>query len=49
MSAELDAHDRHSPAATENGSGHSGHGWLAMLACCIPMIVVFALVALRVI
>ena len=49
MSAERDGHDRHSAAATENGGGHGGHGWLAMLACCIPMIAIFVLIGLRVI
>lgn len=30
------------------GGGHGGHGLLAMVACCVPMIVVFALIALKV-
>lgn len=29
--------------------GHGVHGWLAMLACCIPMIVIFLLIFLKVI
>ena len=29
--------------------GHAGHGFWAMVACCVPMIVVFALIALKVI
>ena len=36
--------DRH-----EGNGGHGGHGFWAMLACCLPMIVIFALIALRVI
>lgn len=29
--------------------GHGGHGFWAMVACCVPMIVIFALIALKVI
>jgi hypothetical protein len=29
--------------------GHAGHGFWAMLACCAPMIVIFSLIALKVI
>ena len=29
--------------------GHAGHGFWAMVACCVPMIVIFALIALKVI
>ena len=28
--------------------GHAGHGFSAMVACCVPMIVIFALIALKV-
>ena len=28
--------------------GHSSHGLWAMVACCVPMIVIFALIALKV-
>ncbi len=31
-----------------HGDGHAGHGFWAMLACCLPMIVILALIALRV-
>lgn len=30
------------------GEGHAGHGALAMLACCIPMVLVFVLIGLKV-
>ena len=33
----------------EGNKGHAGHGFWAMVACCLPMIVIFALIALRVI
>ena len=36
--------DRH-----EGHAGHGGHGFWAMVACCLPMIVIFALIALKVI
>jgi len=29
--------------------GHAGHGFWAMVACCVPMIVILALIALKVI
>ena len=29
--------------------GHWGHGFWAMVACCVPMLVTFALIALKVI
>ncbi|GIU94185.1 MAG: hypothetical protein KatS3mg012_0642 [Gaiellaceae bacterium] len=29
--------------------GHGGHGFWAMVACCVPMLVIFALIALKVI
>lgn len=29
--------------------GHGGHGFWAMVACCAPMVVIFALIALKVI
>jgi hypothetical protein len=32
------------------GDKHGGrHGLLAMVACCVPMIVIFALIALKII
>lgn len=31
------------------GHGHGGHGMLAMLACCIPMVVLFVLLGFKVI
>ena len=31
------------------GGGHPGHGFWAMVICCLPMIVIFALIALKVI
>lgn len=31
------------------GDGHLGHGFWAMAICCLPMIVIFALIALKVI
>ena len=38
------------PDHNERGhGGHGGHGFWAMLACCLPMIVIFALIALKVI
>lgn len=33
----------------EGHAGHGGHGFWAMLACCLPMIVIFVLIALKVI
>ena len=30
-------------------SEHAGHGFWLMVACCLPMILIFALIALRVI
>lgn len=40
-------HDRQ-PQEGQQG-GHGKHGLLAMLACCIPMVVVFVLIGLKVI
>ena len=31
------------------GHGHGRHGILAMIACCIPMVLIFLLIALKVI
>jgi len=33
----------------DDQGGHASHGFWAMLACCVPMIVVLALIALKVI
>jgi len=33
----------------EPGGGHRGHGFWAMVACCVPMIIIFVLIALKVI
>lgn len=33
--------------ARNDGDRHSSHGLLLMLACCVPMIVVFTLIALK--
>lgn len=33
----------------KNDGKRPGHGFWAMLACCLPMIVIFALIALKVI
>ena len=33
----------------KQSGGHGGHGVWAMVACCVPMIVIFALIALKVI
>lgn len=33
----------------DGDGGHAGHGFWAMVACCLPMIVIFALIALKVI
>ena len=33
----------------EARDGHGGHGFWAMVACCVPMIVIFALIALKVV
>ena len=30
-------------------NGHGGHGLLAMIACCVPMVAIFVLAALKVI
>lgn len=32
----------------DGDGGHGGHGFWAMVACCVPMIVIFALIALKV-
>lgn len=40
------------PTDTEQRDGHGshgGHGLWAMVACCVPMLVIFALIALKVI
>lgn len=43
MSGRTDLEER-------NGQGgHGGHGFWAMVACCVPMLVIFALIALKVI
>ncbi len=31
------------------GHGHAGHGLLAMLACCIPMVAILLLLGFKVI
>ena len=41
--------DAMSSSTHEHEGGHGGHGFWAMLACCLPMIVIFALIALKVI
>ena len=33
----------------EDHGGHGSHGFWAMVACCVPMLVIFALIALKVI
>lgn len=33
----------------KDGGGHGKHGLLAMAACCIPMVLVFVLIGLKVI
>lgn len=33
----------------DDQGGHAGHGMWLMVACCVPMIVIFALIALKVI
>ena len=38
---DIEKHDGH--------GGHGGHGFWAMVACCVPMIVIFALIALKII
>jgi hypothetical protein len=42
-------HEMHEarPEAQEGGE-EGGHGWLWMLLCCIPMIVIFVLIAVGV-
>ncbi len=32
----------------DDHEGRMGHGFWAMVACCVPMIVIFALIALKV-
>jgi hypothetical protein len=39
----------HGDIEKRDGHGHGGHGFWAMVACCVPMIVIFALIALKVI
>lgn len=34
---------------SDRRDGHGGHGFWAMVACCLPMIVILALIALKVI
>ena len=34
---------------SETGHGHGRHGLLAMVACCVPMVVLIVLIALKVI
>ena len=36
-------------ADPKNGNGHGRHGVLAMIACCIPMVVIIVLIGLKVI
>jgi hypothetical protein len=48
MNAPQEIQKRDSHGAGGHGA-HGGHGLLAMLACCIPMVAVFVLIALRVI
>lgn len=33
----------------DSHGGHGGHGFWAMVACCLPMIVILALIVLKVI
>jgi hypothetical protein len=47
MNTQRDTNGPRSDASTDHRSGHGGHGWLAMLACCIPMIAIFVLIGLR--
>lgn len=43
-------HEPQSDDARQGGQGgHGKHGVLAMLACCIPMVLVFILIGLKVI
>jgi hypothetical protein len=41
--------DRTDIEEREDHGGHGGHGFWAMVACCVPMLVIFALIALKVI
>ena len=43
MNRRIDIEER------EDHGGHGGHGFWAMVACCVPMLVIFALIALKVI
>jgi hypothetical protein len=43
MSSHGSLHDEH------QGTEQAGHGFWLMVACCLPMILIFALIALRVI
>lgn len=41
--------DRTDVEEREDHAGHAGHGFWAMVACCVPMLVIFALIALKVV
>lgn len=43
MSRSTDIEER------EDRGGHGGHGFWAMVACCVPMLVIFGLIALKVV
>jgi hypothetical protein len=49
--AEGDAMNNEARNPKQGGqhSGRGGHGWWAMVAGCVPTIVIFALIALKVI
>lgn len=40
---------RTDPEERDGQGGYGGHGFWAMVACCVPMLVIFALIALKVI
>jgi hypothetical protein len=45
------SHGQHTPGDPEDGKqagGHGKHGMLLMAACCIPMVLIFVLIGLKV-
>jgi len=42
-------HTGSDPQDPKEAGGHGKHGILMMIACCVPMVVVFVLIGLKVI
>lgn len=42
-------HNQGDPKDQKESGGHGKHGVLLMIACCVPMVLIFVLIGLKVI